>query len=32
MLNTRKDLAMLRKVSSGIANAFKAGYSPSGMV
>lgn len=25
MLDTRKDLAMLRKASSGIANAFKAG-------
>lgn len=31
-LDTRKDLAMLRKASSGIANAFKAGYSSSGMV
>lgn len=31
MLDTRKDLAMLRKASSGIANTFKAGYLPSGM-
>lgn len=32
MLDTSKDLAMFRKAGSGIANAFKAGHSPSGMV
>lgn len=32
MLDTRKDLAMLQKASSSIANVFKAGYSSSGMV
>lgn len=32
MLDTRKDLTMLRKASSGIANTFKAGYLSSGIV
>lgn len=32
MLDTSKDLAMFRKAGSGIAKAFKAGHSPSGMV
>lgn len=31
MLNTRKDLAMLRKASSGTAINFKAGYLSSGI-